>query len=554
MDKDKWKVYQERSLLYLNKNIYQWLPDANSKVRPSKYRINKKWRIIQYSIEATKTDRAVPLEPYKNRTHYKTDISLPIRQLKNKIITIHDTLLRFSKCKLELVCHTPFNQISQQAWDKYWTIWPSLKWQLYNINKLFNSPIFTNLPSQISQPNFKQIQKIIKEGLYACKELLKEYQLKYDLNNINKYNIQRNDNLILNQQKMINSIMDRKPRTIHLDRLIITDPITQDIQDLESTPCYKSITDIPHPFTEIYRRIPSIAKDTYHLVLVPITTEELKQTISSLSNHKAASISGITYKDIKHLHDNFIDFITNFFNDILISGQLPNSWNNAYIYPIPKPTDWSNNIQYIRPIILLESFQKLFIKIITARLLNILSVTNILQPNNRAGLLGESTYQPLQHFTHAIKMANLKDHKQELWIGLQDLSKAYDRINTSLLKLSLQRIRFPNKITNIILQLFTNRYNQVITPTGYTPQYKVIQEIDLGEVISPLMWIIYYDHLFAYINTSSIPLEDHFTIMVKNKRNIWNATSDLPITYYLSVQGYLNNTTWVAPSFSPFLC
>ncbi|GBB90582.1 hypothetical protein RclHR1_01760006 [Rhizophagus clarus] len=71
-------------------------------------------------------------------------------------------------------------------------------------------------------------------------------------------------------------------------------------------------------------------------------------------------------------------------------------------------------------------------------------------------------------------MANLKGHKQELWIGLQDLSKAYDRINTSLLKLSLQRIGIPNKINTLILQLFTNRYNQVITPTGYTPQYKVI--------------------------------------------------------------------------------
>ncbi|GBB90581.1 hypothetical protein RclHR1_01760005 [Rhizophagus clarus] len=64
------------------------------------------------------------------------------------------------------------------------------------------------------------------------------------------------------------------------------------------------------------------------------------------------------------------------------------------------------------------------------------------------------------------------------------------------------------------------------------------------------MWIVYYDPLFAYINTASIPLEDRFTTTVNKKKNIWDPSSDRKVEYSLSVQGYLDDTTWVAPSLS----
>ncbi|GES83978.1 hypothetical protein GLOIN_2v1472692 [Rhizophagus clarus] len=65
MDEEKWKIYTKRSSSHLNKNIHQWLPDAYSEIRPSKYRVNKKWKIIKYSIKATNYDNIVPLKPYK---------------------------------------------------------------------------------------------------------------------------------------------------------------------------------------------------------------------------------------------------------------------------------------------------------------------------------------------------------------------------------------------------------------------------------------------------------------------------------------------------------
>ncbi|GBB99914.1 hypothetical protein RclHR1_03680009 [Rhizophagus clarus] len=197
-------------------------------------------------------------------------------------------------------------------------------------------------------------------------------------------------------------------------------------EDIEATPLYRSLNDLPPDFRDIYKPSSNYSSWLYSNVLNLVTQAELISTISSLPNNKAAGISNITYEDIKHLHVDFYDFIITFFNDILQTGYLPDGWNNAYLYPIPK------------------------------RILHgIISRPGILQSNNYACLIGESTFQSLQHLSCVIKMANL--HKQELWIGIQDLSKAYDGINTSLLKLALKRLHFPPLLINIIMQLFTNR-------------------------------------------------------------------------------------------------
>uniref|UniRef100_U9U094 Uncharacterized protein n=1 Tax=Rhizophagus irregularis (strain DAOM 181602 / DAOM 197198 / MUCL 43194) TaxID=747089 RepID=U9U094_RHIID len=102
----------------------------------------------------------------------------------------------------------------------------------------------------------------------------------------------------------------------------------------------------------------------------------------------------------------------------------------------------------IRLIVLLETFRKLFVKILTQRINILLTSYNLINKNNHAGLIGQSTLQPLQVIQHIIESA-YKDKKQ-LWIGLHDLSKA-------------------------------NRKNNVILPSGLSTDYDVLQSIDQGE-------------------------------------------------------------------------
>ncbi|GBB86534.1 hypothetical protein RclHR1_12960005 [Rhizophagus clarus] len=272
---------------------------------------------------------------------------------------------------------------------------------------------------------------------------------------------------------MINSILKRKPRTIILDRLFYKDDstnsytLTHDKKTIEeecikhfqllnssqsainNIPIFHSVQDLPIKFQEIYTPISSINSSLYDTVISPITINELKDFINNLPLHKSAGNSGIHYEDLKHLHEDVLLLILDLFNNILSTGIIPKDWNYALLYLFPSPKTGLHQI---------------------------LSRPNIIQRNNRAGLIGESTLQPLQHLYHAIEMANIQG--KTIWIGLQDLSKAYDRINMSLLKLSLRRLNIPDVIVNLLCNLFSNRYNQIILPNRLSREYNILQGID----------------------------------------------------------------------------
>ena len=69
----------------------------------------------------------------------------------------------------------------------------------------------------------------------------------------------------------------------------------------------------------------------------------------------------------------------------------------------------------------------------------------------------------------------------------QDISKAFDSINLNMLLLAMQRLKFSQLFCKLILSLFTNRYNKILTCHGETDKYHVQIGIDQGEVIFLLL-------------------------------------------------------------------
>src|SRR4051794_10273758 len=128
-------------------------------------------------------------------------------------------------------------------------------------------------------------------------------------------------------------------------------------------------------------------------------------------------------------------------------------------------------------------------KIMTNRLTLILSAHNILRGNNYAGLLRGSCHTPIYVLESIIHDSNT--YNNPLFTFLQDISKAFDSIDTNMLELAMQCLRIPQGFIKLTLSLFTNRSNRVITANGLSNPYKVKIGIDQGEVIfpSPLSYI-----------------------------------------------------------------
>src|SRR5436305_2270089 len=143
-------------------------------------------------------------------------------------------------------------------------------------------------------------------------------------------------------------------------------------------------------------------------------------------------------------------------------------------------------------------------KIMNKRLSSILAANSVLKENNYAGLPGSNCASPIAILELIIQDA--KSHNKPLFIFLQDISKAFDSMDVNMLQLAMQRIKIPSGFIRLVTNLFTNRYNSVITSYGQLIPYKTEIGIDQGESLSPLLWVIYIDSLLTVLNKeASLP-------------------------------------------------
>ncbi|GBB94298.1 hypothetical protein RclHR1_23270006 [Rhizophagus clarus] len=241
----------------------------------------------------------------------------------------------------------------------------------------------------------------------------------------------------------------------------------------------------------------SISPAIYDSLLSLPFLKKWLSTISSMPNGKAPGPSMITYEMLKHLSPDTNALLLILIRKCFASADIPDLWRQAMVFPIPKPHEWRCQLQNTHPITLLEVIRKSFVKLFYNCLSSIFAAHNVLTSGNFAGLPGETCRDPIITLESIIHDANCTN--SPLWILSQDISKAFDSVHLTMLKFALECIRLPASSVKLILSLFMNQSNWVFTAHGDTPSYQVRIGIDQGEVISPLLWVIYIDPLLSVL-------------------------------------------------------
>ncbi|GBB91144.1 hypothetical protein RclHR1_01830003 [Rhizophagus clarus] len=371
-----------------------------------------------------------------------------------------------------------------------------------------------------------------KWGLHLLKE--KEFQY----SSIKAHLESQNQKFDTDISSFINSALSRSRRQIVLDRVFIdhstspqllTDPadvsaaVTDHFQHavpIKSNPP-SHISALPDRWRSEYSPMDDVSPDIYSSLLSPPSLEEWLSTVSSIPNGKAPDPSMITYEMLKHLGPTTNSLLLTLIRKCFASADIPDLWRQAIVFPIPKPHEWRCQLKNTRPITLLEVIRKSLVKLFYNRLSAILTAHNVLKGGNFAGLPGRTCRDPIITLESIIHDAN--HYNSRLWILSQDISKAFDSVNLTMLRFALERIRLPASAITFILSLFMNRSNQIFTAYGETSFYRVRIGIDQGEVISPLLWVIYIDPLLNVLNTEVLD-----PYVLRSPTLLSNATSLAP--------------------------
>ena len=110
-------------------------------------------------------------------------------------------------------------------------------------------------------------------------------------------------------------------------------------------------------------------------------------------------------------------------------------------------------------------------------------------------------------------------------------------------ELAMKRIKMPNSIISFINQLYKDREIRVITDKGPTEFFIAGDGIDQGEVISPLMWRIFYDPLLSRIQQTKLGYQMKLRWPSDIKENKFKTEIAT-----ISALAYADDTTWIAGS------
>jgi hypothetical protein len=156
------------------------------------------------------------------------------------------------------------------------------------------------------------------------------------------------------------------------------------------------------------------------------TPDEVQEAIRGLKISKAPGPNAIQNRALKHLPQRPVSLLVQIFNAFLLSHQFPTGWKDARVVSILKPGKDPALPSSYRPISLLDTFGKLFEKILLARTLHVV---------NERGLMRDEQFGFRPRHRTSLQVSRLvkritRNFGEKKFTGAVffDLAKAFDTV------------------------------------------------------------------------------------------------------------------------------
>ena len=308
-------------------------------------------------------------------------------------------------------------------------------------------------------------------------------------------------------------------QSISVDHNIVLNRWKTDFEQLLNSS--QSVTEItPEPMSGVY---PVICDTT--TLNADITVDEVRFALVSAKKGKALGEDGIP---IEMLHnDRCLAYLVNLFNVCFMDGYIPDAWSRGIICPIIKDTkkDHRDPLNY-RGITITSATYKLFCSILNNRLTRALELNNVIADEQNGFRAGRSTGDHISSLSLIIE-SRIK-RKKDTFATFIDFSKAYDRVNRSLLWHKLEALGVQGKMLNSLKSLYEHVQCTIRINGEYSEWFNVKTGLKQGCILSPQLFNIFANDLthairvlncglqFADENSVSILLYAHDIVLLSD--------------------------------------
>ena len=194
------------------------------------------------------------------------------------------------------------------------------------------------------------------------------------------------------------------------------------------------------------------------------------------------------------------------FNKCFESGIVPSAWAYGIVNPIPKnsTSDPRSPMNY-RGIVLASSMYKLYCGVLNVRLQKWAEENGVIADEQNGFRQKRSCIDQLSCLTNIIE--GRKITKRSTFVAFVDFSKAYDRVNRSLLWKKLDRLGINGKMMNALKALYKNVKYCVRVNGRKSDWFDVECGLRQGCLVSPLLFNMYINDLVQEIKDLNVGVQ-----------------------------------------------